>query len=138
MSKNDRYEQVRLSKIAHMRRINIVMQRMDEGAGLSASMARIRPQVRVRSSVGSHGHVCVRQVEFLSTVEADPVGAVVNREHTAEVTVPAAKDKLENPQQRFHQSCARWRRSQLPLASSHSSSERTLARARAIAQSAAP
>jgi hypothetical protein len=37
-----------------------------------------------------------------------------------------------------YQSCARWRRSQLPFASSHSSNERTLARAKAIAQSAAP
>src|SRR2546426_11326037 len=49
----------------------------------------------------------------------------IRLEHTAEVTVPAAKGKLENPKQRSHQSRARWRRSQLPLASSHSSRERT-------------
>ncbi len=74
----------------------------------------------------------------LRTVEAHLVGAVFDGEDTAQVTMPATKNKLENPAQRFHQSCARWRRSQLPLASSHSSRERTLARARAIAQSAAP
>jgi len=79
----------------------------------------------------------IRQVEFPSTVEADLIRPVFDREHAAEMTVPAAKDKLENRQQ-LHKSCARWRRSQLPLASNHSSSERTLARARAIEQSAAP
>ena len=79
----------------------------------------------------------VRQVEFPSTVEADLVCAVFDGEDAAEVTVPAAKDELKNRQQ-FHKSPARWRRSQLPLASNHSSSERTLARAKAIAQSAAP
>ena len=41
----------------------------------------------------------VGQLEFPSTVEADPVCAVFDREHTAEVTVPAAKGKLENPKQ---------------------------------------
>jgi len=80
----------------------------------------------------------VRQIEFPSTVEADAVGAAFDREHTAEVTVPAAKDKLESPEQQFHKSCTRCRRSQLPLVSSHSSRERTLARASAMAQSAAP
>jgi len=84
------------------------------------------------------GSVSIWQIELLPTVEADLVCAVFDREHTAEVTVPAAKGKLENPKQWFHQSRVRWRRSQLPLASSHSSRERTLARARAIAQSAAP
>ena len=43
----------------------------------------------------------VRQVEFLSTVETDPVGAVLKREHAALVMVPTAKDKLEDLQQRF-------------------------------------
>jgi len=80
----------------------------------------------------------VGQIEFPSTVEADLVCAVLNGEHAAEVAVPAAKDKLEYIEQEFHRSCARCRRSQLPLASNHSSRERTLARARAIAQSAAP
>jgi hypothetical protein len=80
----------------------------------------------------------MRQIEFASTVEANLVRAVFDREHAAEVTMPAAKNKLEDTQEKVHKSCARWRRSQLPLASSHSSRERTLARARAIEQSAAP
>jgi len=80
----------------------------------------------------------MRQVEFLSTIKADLVRAVFDRKYTADVTMPAAKNELIDIQQEFHKSCARWRRSQLPLASNHSSSERTLARAKAIAQSAAP
>ena len=77
------------------------------------------------------------QVEFPPTVEAHAVCAAFDGEDAAKVTMPAAKDELED-RQWLHNSCARWRRSQLPLASNHSSSERTLARARAIAQSAAP
>jgi hypothetical protein len=92
---------------------------------------------RPRAS-GPYRHVRTRQIEFTSTVEANLVCAVFDGEHTAEVTVAASKHKLKNVQQEFHKSCARWRRSQLPLASSQSSRERTLARARAIAQSAAP
>jgi len=80
----------------------------------------------------------VWQVEFPSTVEAYPVCAIFDREDAAQVTMPAANDKLDNPTQRIHQSRVLWRRSQLPLASSHSSRERMLARASAIAQSAAP
>jgi hypothetical protein len=80
----------------------------------------------------------VWQLKFRSTVEADPVCAVFDREHPIEVTVPAAKNKPEDAQKQFHKSCASCRRSQLPLASSQSSRDRTLARARAIAQSAAP
>ena len=38
----------------------------------------------------------VRQVEFSSTVEANFVRALFDREHAAEVSVPAAKDELEN------------------------------------------
>jgi hypothetical protein len=74
-------------------------------------------------ATGSYRHVCMRQIEFPATVEANLVRAVFDREHTAEVTMPAAKNKLEDVQQEFHKSCARWRRSQLPLASSHSSRE---------------
>jgi hypothetical protein len=106
--------------------------------GPSACVVRICPQAGGRRSVGRSWGKRVRQVEFPATIEADAVGAMLDREHAAEVTVPATKNKLENTQEQFHKSCARWRRSELPLASSHSSRDRTLARARAIAQSAAP
>lgn len=114
------------------------MQGEDQGVEPSARMVRIRPQAGGRRSVGRSWCKRVRQVEFSSAIEADAVGAVFNREHAAEVTVPATKNKLEDTQEQFHKSCARWRRSELPLVSSHSSRGRTLARARAIAQSAAP
>jgi len=87
---------------------------------------------------GPYRHVCMRQIEFPTAVEAHLVGAVLDREHAAEVAVAAAEYELENGPQWVHRSWARWRRSQVPLASSHSSSARTRARARAIAQSAAP
>jgi hypothetical protein len=101
-------------------------------------MMKIRPQAGSRRGAGRSCSERIRQVEFLSAVEANLIRSVFDREHTAEMTVPAAENKLEHSQQEFHKSCARWRRSQLPLASSQSSRERTLARARAIAQSAAP
>jgi hypothetical protein len=101
-------------------------------------MVRIRLQARAHRNDRPFWHLSVRQVKFPATVEANFIRAVFNREHAAEVTMPAPKDKLEDVHQEFHTSCARWRRSQLPFASSHSRSERTLARARAIAQSAAP
>jgi hypothetical protein len=41
--------------------------------------------------------------------------------------VPTAENKLEYSRQHLHKSCHRWPRSKLPLASSHSSSVRTLA-----------
>ena len=78
-----------------------------------------------------------RKIELPATFEADLVGSLLDREYSAHLLVTAPKDESENPQQRFHTSCARLR-SQLPLASSHSSIERTLARASAIEQSAAP
>jgi len=37
------------------------------------------------------------QIEFCSTIEADPVGAVFDGEHATSVTVPAAKNELETP-----------------------------------------
>lgn len=101
-------------------------------------MTRIRFQVGGMRIVGRSCSQSVRQVELPSAVEADLVRAVFDCEHAAEVSVPAAKDKLEKGLQRFHISCDRWRRSQLPLASNHWSRERTLARASAIEQSAAP
>ena len=44
----------------------------------------------------------VGQVEFPPTVEANFVCAALNREHTAEVAVAAAKDKMEEVDQRAH------------------------------------
>jgi hypothetical protein len=38
----------------------------------------------------------IRQVEFPSAVEANPVGTVFNREDTAEVSVAASKNELED------------------------------------------
>jgi len=78
-----------------------------------------------------------RTLKLPSALEADLVRSALDGEYATELAVPAPEDEFENPQQRIHTSCAR-RRSQLPLASSHSSRERTLARARAIEQSAAP
>jgi len=43
-----------------------------------------------------------RQVEFPTTIEADPVRAVLNGEHTAHVFVPATKQKLEDPEHPAH------------------------------------
>jgi hypothetical protein len=44
----------------------------------------------------------VRQVEFPSTVEAYPVSPVLDGEDAAQVTMPAANHKLDNPTQRIH------------------------------------
>src|SRR5450755_3248952 len=99
---------------------------------------RIRLQTDARRSGRPYWDWSASQVEFPSAIEADLVCAVFDSEYTALVAVPAAKDKLKYVEQKFHKSCACWRRSQLPLASNHSSRERTLARARAMAQSAAP
>jgi hypothetical protein len=40
----------------------------------------------------------VGQVEFPSTVKADLIRAVFNREHTTEMAVPAAEEKLKDSQ----------------------------------------
>ena len=104
----------------------------------SACMVKLRPRADDRGTVGPYRRTRGRQIEFSPAVETDPVSTVLDREHTAQVMMPAAKKKLEDTPEQFHKSCARWRRSQLPFASSHSRRERTLARARAIAQSAAP
>jgi len=135
---NDRFLTLRLSKIAHMAESRLHVKRPDQNVELSAGMMRIRPQAGARRCVGPYWAIRIWHFKFSCTIEAHPVRAVFDREDAAQVTMPAPKDKLENPTQRVHQSRARWRRSQLPLASSHSSRERTLARARAIAQSAAP
>jgi hypothetical protein len=80
----------------------------------------------------------VRQIEFSPAVKTDFVSAMLNGEYTTKMMMAAAKEELEETREKLHKSRACWRRSQLPLASNHSSSERTLARAKAIAQSAAP
>src|ERR1700675_3961311 len=77
-------------------------------------------------------------LKFLSTVQADLVRPFLDREHGSPFAVMASEGKLEHLQEWFHKSSVRFRRSQLPWASSQSSRERTLARARAIEQSAAP
>src|ERR1700730_16030180 len=77
-------------------------------------------------------------LKFLSTVQADLVRPFLDREHGSPFAVMASEGKLEHLQEWFHKSSARFRRSQLPWASSQSTRERTLARARAIEQSAAP
>ena len=83
-------------------------------------------------------HPCPRMPEFLSTLQTDVVGPLLDREHTAQSAVMTTEGNLENPKQEFHKSCVCCRRSQLPLASNHSRRECTLARASAIEQSAAP
>jgi hypothetical protein len=149
-NENDRSRVARLSKIAHKSK-SPFRSRGQTKAGLSPRMTmmviviamKIDRQARARRrglgsrAVESHGRIRVRQFELPPTVETHPVSAAFDGEHPAQVTVPAAENELENRWQ-FHKSCARCRRSQLPFTSSQSSRERTLARARAIAQSAAP
>ena len=60
-------------------------------------------------------HVCRRQIEFASTVEANLVRAAFDREHTAEMTMSAAKNKLEDVRQEFHKSSASSRCPQLSI-----------------------
>jgi ACT domain-containing protein len=64
-------------------------------------MMRIRRPAR-SEIVGRSCSQSVRQVKFASTVEADLICSAFDREHTAKVTVPAAKDKFEKGLQQFH------------------------------------
>jgi hypothetical protein len=57
---------------------------------------RIRFQADVLRGIESHGSLRVGQIEFPSTVEANLIRAMFNRKHTAEVTVPAAKEELKD------------------------------------------
>jgi hypothetical protein len=134
---NDRSGTTRLSKIAHIGSIDVSSSDCQEMQPSGCTM-RIRSHASALGAVSPNGCVRRRQIEFAATIETDLICAVLDREDTAEVMMPAAKKELEHTPEKFHKSCARCRRSQLPLASSHSSSERTLARASAIAQSAAP
>jgi hypothetical protein len=56
----------------------------------------IRLQASIRRGSESIRWISVRQLEFPSTVEADLVGAAFDREHAAEMSVPAAEYELEN------------------------------------------
>jgi hypothetical protein len=57
-------------------------------------------QGHVRKSAGLFRgvRVRVRQIEFPPTIEADPISAVLDREHPTLVTMSAANDKLQNPE----------------------------------------
>jgi hypothetical protein len=125
---------VRLSKIAHIWKFVGTCDVASMPNTHYSMCGSFNLQYRIRSFWhGSAGYV-----EFPPTVEAHPVGAPFNSEHAAQMAVPASTNKLEEVRKHAHKSCARWRRSQHPLESSHSSRERMLARARAMAQSAAP
>jgi len=69
------------------------MQAEDQGVGLSACMVRIRPEAGGRRSIGRSWCKRVRQVEFPTTIEADALSAMLDREHAAAVTV-ASRDLL--------------------------------------------
>jgi hypothetical protein len=77
-------------------------------------------------------------LKFLPAHQAHLVRPVLDRKYAALLPVSASEEETKNVEQRLHKSSARCRRSQLPLASSHASKARTLPRARAIEQSAAP
>ncbi len=134
---HDRDRGACLSKIAH--NDNLAQRIGNKGSrrGKSGPEPRVSPQPGANGHAGAHRRGSTRQIEFPRTVEADFVRAAFDREHAAQVTVAAVKNTqhIEKP---LHRSIARCRRSQLPLASSHSRRERTLARAKAMAQSAAP
>jgi hypothetical protein len=58
----------------------------------------------IQKCTGAQRPIRIRggQVEFPTTIEADPVRAVLNGEHTAHVFVPATKQKLEDPEHPAH------------------------------------
>src|SRR5580700_6743795 len=123
--KDDRSKDVSLSKIAHMRQ-----PRSDSGTGsnreLQCAWLTVEDKYWSSSrSIEPHWRMRIGQVEFPPTVEADAIRSMLDGEDPAEVPMPATKDGSKQRKQ-FHRSCARWRRSQLPLASSQSSNARTL------------
>jgi hypothetical protein len=83
---------------------------------------------------------CVRggQLNFSRTIKAHSVRPIIDSEYAAEMFMVAAEDECESPTHKVHSSYTRWRRSHVPLASSHFSRELTVVRARAMEQSAAP
>lgn len=66
--------------------------------GLGQSAESSSCMLKIRPSRERFGRIGVRQIEFPSAVEANPVGAVFNREHTAEVAVAASTNELEHTQ----------------------------------------
>jgi hypothetical protein len=95
--------------------------------------------VSAQESSHSHGpHAGPRIVEFLSAFQTDPIRPLFDGKNATFPAMTTSKNKMENYEQRVHKSATLCRRSQLPLVSSQVRSERTLARARAIEQSAAP
>src|ERR1022692_594013 len=95
-----------------------------------------------RRAVGNNArpywmHRCQGILTFSSALEADLISPVFDCEHATHPSVMAPERRLQDPEQRFHTSWVRLR-SQLPFASSQFRRERTLARASAIEQSAAP
>ena len=95
--------------------------------------AALSPQRSAEASASE-----ITNIKFLSALQTNLVRPLLNSEHTTHLAMMTSEGKLKNPQQESHKFCARCRRSQLPLASSQPSSVRTLVRARAIEQSAAP
>ena len=62
---------------------------------ISPRMMSLRCQAGRGQRVDLFWPLRVWQVEFPSTVEANFVGAMFDREHATEMTVPAAENKLE-------------------------------------------
>jgi hypothetical protein len=88
---------VRLSKIAHMEESALRCGNRTKARKESACTGRLVP----RGHSEKHGlfrGLRVRQVEFATTVNADPLSSVLDREHTTLVTMSATNDKLENPE----------------------------------------
>jgi hypothetical protein len=48
------------------------------------------------------GYIDVRALKLSSTIEADPVGPLLDREHSAHVAMMAAEGNAEDPKQRVH------------------------------------
>jgi hypothetical protein len=57
---------------------------------------RVRIQANVLGGIEPHRRLRVGQIEFPATVKANFIRAVFDREHAAEVAVPAAKEKLKD------------------------------------------
>jgi hypothetical protein len=120
------------------RLIKIAGLRCDPTTETSARLA-LAGDPKAWSAPSDHKECVTADEDFSSCPQAKQSGYVLLLiVNGAQLVVMASAGQTERPKKRFHQSCARCRRSQLPLASSQANKERTLARARAIEQSAAP